>query len=323
MRKKILALYDSNISYMERLQKYLSDYAKIPFYVCAFASENKLMEFIDQEEVEYLMASKDKNINAKNIGRVIRIYDDCQRDGVYRYTAGDEIVNRLEDIIGADEFRKNNTGTKNVRYVGVYSPVARTGKTSFSLVLGQLLAKKGNRVLYLNFESFSGMGVEKSNGNNLSDVMYYFNNLKENFRSKFEESIIEFNGMDMISPAFYYLDLSYVTAEVWERFLEELEEMKKYDYIILDLSDYLQGLLDSFLTKCSVIYTLTANDTKAQNKMFHYEQVLREYNYDEILNKTRKFSIPSIRNLPDDIDKLLYTELASYVKRETLKDFAW
>ena len=323
MKKKILALYDSNISYMERLQKYLSDYAKIPFSVYAFASENKLLDFTNQEEVDYLMASGDKNIDMKNVGRVIRIYENAQNDGVYRYSAGDAIVNRLEKIIGIEEFEKKNTGTKNVRFVGVYSPVARTMKTSFSLVLGQLLAKRGNKVLYLNFESFSGMGVGKNNGNNMSDVMYYFNNLKDSFRRKFEESIIDYNGMDMISPAYYYLDLSYVTADKWEMFLQELEDMKKYDVIILDLSDYLQGLLDSFLVKCSIIYTLTANDAKAQNKVFHYEQVLREYNYDDILNKTRKFSIPSIRNLPEDIDKLLFTELSTYVKRETKNEFAW
>lgn len=323
MKKKILALYDSNISYMERLQKYLSDYAKIPFYVYAFASENKLSEFTDQEEVDYLMASGDKSINMKNIGRIIRIYEESQQDGIYRYTPGDAIVNRLEKLIGSEEFEKKNSGTKNVRFVGVYSPIARSMKTSFSLVLGQLLAKRGNKVLYLNFESFSGMGVGKNNGNNLSDVMYFFNNLRGSFRSKFEESIIEYNGMDMISPAYYYLDLSYVTADIWEMFLQELEDMKKYDVIILDLSDYLQGLLDSFLVKCSIIYTLTANDAKAQNKIFHYEQVLREYNYDDILGKTRKFTIPSIRNLPEDIDKLLYTELSSYVKKETMNEFAW
>ena len=99
--------------------------------------------------------------------------------------------------------------------------------------------------------------------------------------------------------------------------------MNEYDYVIMDLSDYLQGLFDSFLSKCSVVYTLTANDSRAQSKIFHYETILNEYNHEDIIKKTRKFIIPAIRNLPGEIDRLLYTELTDYVRKETAADFNW
>ena len=43
------------------------------------------------------------------------------------------------------------------RVLGVYSPVHRVGKTTFSLKLGKVLAEQEN-VLYLNLEAYAGIG---------------------------------------------------------------------------------------------------------------------------------------------------------------------
>ena len=157
----------------------------------------------------------------------------------------------------------------------------------------------------------------------MTDILYYFNNIRGEFVNKFRESLSNYNGLDMIKPAFYYIDLAYITPDVWDDFLNEIIGMNEYDYIILDLSEYLQGLFDSFLSRCFVIYTLTANDSRAQSKIFHYEQMLNEYKYDEILSKTKKINIPVIRNLPGEIDRLLYTELGDYVRKATMGEFDW
>ena len=270
------------------------------------------------------MVSDDKAETYSGVSRVIRIYDESQKDGIYRYSPADKVVKRLTELLDLDSVSNHNDMNPGCKFIGVYSPVGRSMKTSFSVVLGQMLSKK-NRVLYLNFESFSGMDFydSMSRNSNLSDVLYYFNNIRNEFSTMFKNNLVSYNGLDMIRPAYYYLDLSYITAETWNKFLRELEEMGEYDYIILDLSDYLQGIFDVFLTRCSVVYTLSANDPRAQSKIFQYEQILNEYNHEDILQKTKKFVIPIIRNLPKDLDRLLYTELADYVRKETMADFHW
>ena len=324
MKKKVLALLDSNTVYMKRLQRYLEDNRGIPFTICAFTGEDKMKEYLEREAIDYLIVSEDLKIEHKKIGRVMTLYDEGQNDGLYRFTSGDRIVERLKDIIGKEEFEAEADDTIKTSFVGCYSPVSRTLKTSFCMVLGQMLAKK-YKVLYLNFESYSGMRFEGviPERNDLSDLMYYFDNLKDEFADKLKSSVIHINNLDIIYPAFCYTDISYISGNRWDEFLTELSSLKLYDYIILDLSDYLQGLFDSFLLKCSVIYTLTANDQKAQNKIFHYEQILNKYNYGEILEKTRKCLVPTIRNLPENIDGLLYSELSDFVRKETMRDFNW
>ena len=323
MKKKTLALFDSNLNYMEKLYRYLEDCRKIKLSICAFTDEEKLIEYMDREKIDYLIASEDKKTDFSRVGQLIYIHENFQNEGIYRYTPADGVVDRLTKIIGLDinEGEFSNTDSK---VIGVFSPVGRTMKTSFCTVLGQMLAKK-NRVLYLNFESFSGMcsAWNAPRNGDMTDILYYFNNIRSEFVNKFRESLNNYNGLDMIKPAFYYIDLAYITPDVWDDFLNEIIGMNEYDYIILDLSEYLQGLFDSFLSRCFVIYTLTANDSRAQSKIFHYEQMLNEYKYDEILSKTKKISIPVIRNLPGEIDRLLYTELGDYVRKATMGEFDW
>ena len=242
---------------------------------------------------------------------------------MYRYNPADVILDNIIKRFNIPISQKRISDSKT-QFVGIYSPVARSMKTSFSIVLGQMLAKK-KRVLYLNFESFTGHGFnqDRNGSGNLTDVLYYFNNLKEDFVNKFNSCLSSINGLDYIYPANSFIDIQYIPKEKWEDFLQAIADMNIYDYVIMDLSEILQGLFDIFLLKCFVVYTMTANDIFAQNKLFQYEEMLKEYKYDEVLQKTKKFTIPKIKNLPEQIDKLWYTDLPDYIRNKTKGEFNW
>ena len=82
-----------------------------------------------------------------------------------------------------------------VEVIGIYSPVKRTGKTSFALTLGQLLAGM-KAVLYLNLEDYAGFEelMGKQFSGDISDLMYFSGSGKGNLISKlgvwFRQSII-------------------------------------------------------------------------------------------------------------------------------------
>ena len=44
----------------------------------------------------------------------------------------------------------------DVEVIGVYSPIGRSGKTTFAITLGQVLAKE-KETLYINMEEFSAL----------------------------------------------------------------------------------------------------------------------------------------------------------------------
>jgi len=67
------------------------------------------------------------------------------------------------------------TGLKKMQIIGVYTPIGRCLQTTFSLTLGQMLAKH-YKTLYLNFEIYSGFArmMSRNFNSDIADLMYYF-----------------------------------------------------------------------------------------------------------------------------------------------------
>lgn len=321
--RKNLAIYHDDERYLERLYHFLKGATGFPLSIYAFTQITKLEEFAQKEMMNYLLVPEEAKCDI-SAQKIIRISKERKQGFVYMYSPGDEIKREVLRLLDLEEKDLKDYSVSGTSFIGVFSPVSRCMKTTFSKILGQMLARK-KKTLYLNFEAFAGMSVSQSvsGRGNLSDILYYFNNLRSEFPRKFHECIESVNGLDCISPAYYFIDLSYVKADRWKEFLNAIDELGEYDYVIMDLSDYLDGILDVFLPACDVVYTMTASDRAAQNKIFQYEEILRYYNHTDVLEKTRKFSLPVIKNLPDSMDRLVYTDLAEMIRRETDKEFDW
>ena len=57
-----------------------------------------------------------------------------------------------------------------------------------------------------------------------------------------------------------------VTAEEWTGLLEKIEDLGEYEYVILDLSESMQGLFD-ILRKCKKVFTSVGKDRMAERKL--------------------------------------------------------
>ena len=112
---------------------------------------------------------------------------------------------------------------KTMEIVGVFSPLGRCLKTSFSLALGQILARE-RAVLYLNLEEYSGFEelLGKSFSTNLSDLFYYVRQGNENLIHRMNGMIQTINNLDFIPPVRMPSDIRTVCWEDWERLLQEI-----------------------------------------------------------------------------------------------------
>ena len=86
----------------------------------------------------------------------------------------------------------------------------------------------------------------------------------------------------------------------------------KYEYVILDLSESIQGLLD-VLQMCIKVFTLTREDKMSQCKLDQYEQLLSLCEKEEVKGKTRKLNLPYFQRLPAEMVQYTRVELADYV----------
>ena len=326
MVRPILAILDNNEDYLTRLRDSLERRNILPFTISVFSDTRKFRDYRCRCKVDVCLVTeemKDK-IRPEESIRLLVLSEEKGNEGdgrIFRYCSVETLAEKILKEIGISPERCLENNSEKDGLIAVYSPLGRCLKTSFALVLGQILARS-RKVLYLNFESYSGfssvMGREMSP--DMSDLIYCFKNLEDEFDAKFDEICQSVNGLDFIPPAMFFTDIYGLTEEEWMAFIERIRARGRYDYIILDLSDYVHGLFE-LLRKCGHVYMMERKDGVALAKISQYEEMLKAMNRVDILEKTRKFNFPVFKKLPAEADKLLYSELADYVKKIVKEDF--
>ncbi len=324
----ILAICDVQKKYALKLGDYLNVKEGFPFQVRVFSTIEKLMEFAKFQIVEVALVSEQyrERLACRQLVNTIIVLSPEGEDGeeelrrVYKYQSGEKIKKKILQII-ADDSKGETHIVRNVtlKLIGLYSPIKRSLQTTFSLTMGQILAKRG-KVLYINLEGYSGLNIllKQNFQRDLSDLLYYMQNGKQGLPYILESMIETVNGLDILPPMLCQMDLISIEAKVWLRFFYELEKHSEYEYIIVDLSDSVQGLFE-LLRQCAVVYTVTESDGFAMAKMEQYESMLKQCHYEDVLEKTNKFQLPKFSYLPKQLDRLTMSELADVV-RECLKE---
>lgn len=325
----VLAVCDSETEYAYQLVDYFSNKKGFPFRVQLFTSAATLKEYSVHHPISIaLIAQKDfsEEIKAYPIEHLVVLGEDIGKEinnmkVLYKYQSSEQIIKELLDWIALEGILGRTTvGSKELKLIGIYSPVGKCLKTSFSFVLGQLLSKK-HKVLYLNMESYSGLGklLQKEFKSDMSELIYYLQNSKEKFIYRVGSMTQRAGELDILPPFDSFLDFISVSREEWIQLIGEIEKGSDYEYLILDLSDAVQGLFD-ILRLCDVVYTLSREDGFSMAKIAQYEDVLKKSNYEDIWKKTKHCTIPTIKNLPPGLMQLTYTELAEYVRERMEED---
>lgn len=325
MDKRILAIFDSEEGYAYRLMEFISGKTNLPFEIYVFTKENKFYSCAKNQDIECLLISESvykKEVDTLKIPHIIILSESGENlnktlHHVNKYQSCENIFHQIiEYYTNHSENIPSVIGTnmKNMEVIGIYTPVGRCLQTTFSLTLGQMLAR-GNKVLYLNFEIYSGLSkmLCRNFNNDLSDLMYYFSCAREKLLYRLESMVETVNGLDFIPPTEIYQNLADIKGEQWLDLFQEIERTGKYDYLILDLTD---GVMDLWevLRGCDYVYTIAREDGLSIAKIEQYEKVLNKVGYGDINAKTIKWKLPIFKQLPVRFEELTYGELATYIK---------
>jgi len=299
LNERNLVICDREIRYADSLGENLSmrqDLA-VKVYVCSSLekvsqlSERKTIHlFVVDEGYTYKERSE---IEANQVfvlgrGRVTDLgEEECQ---IGKYQCADKIIREIFEVY-IDKTKENvvrSMRKTQARLVAVYSPIRRVGKTTFALALGKECAKK-KRVLYLNLEEYAGMTVEE--GLTLGDIIYYMKQGNGNLAIRLQAAVRKNEELDYLIPIPMLQDIKEVSAKEWEMLLKELVENSKYEMVILDMSESLQGFYH-ILERCNRIYMPILEDQISQNKLKQYDENLKHLNLEKIERKTSRFVLP-------------------------------
>lgn len=320
----LLAICDYEKKYVYKLAEYLSKRKHFPFQVMPFNSLEKFVAFSKNNPVEILLMEEAMEKELPEELKTSQIFYLCEeqekslqkKNCIYKYQSGTTIMKEIMELY-AEEGKGPGmafAGKRDMEIIGVYSPVRRCLQTTFSLILGQLLAQD-KRCLYLNFEAYSGFSkiFETSFNHDFMDLMYFLKEGSEKFVYKLGSMVETIGNLDFIPPAVSYLDVLETEGEKWQLLLKELERSTDYQVIILDLSDHVRGLFE-LLERCDRIYTITKMDGIATAKMDEYKKLLTYMKKEDILNKTVTCKIPALKQVPHNMIYLSHSQLTDYVR---------
>lgn len=322
LKQRKLVLCDPEADYAQQMAAFLERDKDFPWEVTVYTGREGLEHFLEGLSAEVLLLAESlvgETLPECAVGQTVLLNE----SGVIRFP---EIINinkyqEAENVrrellkLFVQQEEKIYPVLRSIRETGVigfYSPIRRCLQTGFAIAYSQLLAENG-RVLYLNFEHYASLPwMDQDEEGDLAALLYYLDGEKYKFMLHMKSMLRSQGNWDYIAPMRNGTNLSCVREEDWLKLINRCRLSGEYDYIVLDLNESMQGLLN-ILGQCNLIYTIVKEDAVAQYKLEKYEHLLERKGCGDIKERTVKLALPIFSGLsvyPEDYTK---GELAEYV----------
>ena len=300
---QLLAICDRETILVKTLSAYLKD--RFHFPIMAFDDADRFLAFEKEREEEdicligedFLDAFQTEQLLTK-VRRPLYLTEAKNSSGIYKYQSIHEMAKAILKLCEEEALLPvKGTAATETKLIAFYSPAHHMLQSSIALTMGQILAKN-KKVLYLNFEPYSGFLQEDA----------------EKFRCRLE-SMVEMTGnLYYLPPVFSYPDMEEIDEKTWQAFLRKIIRETDYEVIILDLTEQVRGLF-SLLELCDEIYSCIPKDGLAMAKMEQYKKLLSHIKKEDLLSKTKECKIPVFKEFSYQAALYTHTELADYVQK--------
>ena len=314
-----ICICDSEVSYGEHLMEYLRGEGRLPCEVYLYTSRESFLRMETPATARLLVIAESQysaEIESAGFTDILMLNESSvyveKPENMSKYQSVDRICSRIREIC-AGQGEETSPGVRHgrpMKLIGVYTPVTRCLQTTFSICLGQLLAKSAP-ALYLNFEAYSGLEImlDRTFRGSVSDLLYFNDCAREKLAGQLRFMTEKMGELDFLPPMESFLQLRAIRAEQWIGLFRTIEKVTDYEYCILDLSEHMDGVLE-VLRQCDYVFTITREDGFAAAKMAQYEALLKSTQYEDIFMKTRRCRLPVFRELPGNLSMLTHGELA-------------
>ncbi len=317
---KNICFFEPNSILAERMVDYWTSHGLEGYDIRCYSDGELFLEHFSKfsASVWILDACIRKRLPEMPPGNVLWTSESEEEAGtIFKYRSAEVLLQSILSCVrGDDTALQREAGTL---LIGLYTPVRRSLQTTFGITLSHILSQKG-RTLYLNLEGYSGF-EQKYPGyypKDISDFIYHFNHSKEKNPMLVTNFIYRLGDIDIIPPVLNVANLQDITGEMWKQILCFLQECKLYDYIIVDVSDFVHGIFD-ILKMSRVIFSLTKSDEQAMGKWQQYCSVLNMLGLQEVVQKTRNISLPNISAVPTNFEAYVSCPFSDYVE-QTIKE---
>lgn len=318
--------------YAYRLMNYLKAKATVPYEVIIFTEKDAIWEYFQENAADVLLSNDEDVLSwgkEQKISKILKLSEEqiCENlcesaeyHPIFKYQSTEKVVKEMlsyctEGYRSLEGMRRQNM---KGRVIGVYAPVGRCFKTTFSLALADVLSKSG-RVLYLNLEEYTGMSDEllKAEAGSLSEIMYMYRRNTSNLSQRIREVAGRINQFDYIPPVEYPEDVVEVLTEEWITFFEFLVNNVDYDYLVVDLGNLVKKPWQ-FFEIMDVVFVPEHEDVIGQKKLNEFMEVMKNTGRGILLENLVLVNVPydsQLENSEITMGKIEWGAVGNYARK--------
>ena len=239
-------------------------------------------------------------------------------EAIYKYQSAAGIIAAIGDDIEASHRIVNEAQRDmGVEFIGIYSPVNHSLKTTFAMTLGKIMSEE-RQVLYINMEGYNGLSdlLDIRSELSLQDLIYEYSLNPEGLSAFLPKYMIRADGLNILIPLRSPFELQEIEPALWLSFLGDIAAAGRFGSIILDISDAARGFME-IMRVCSVIYMPLRKDNISRAKLKDFEYSLSKYpGGEDIRSKIKRLRFPYFEDIDGSFFSSVHGKLGRYIRRE-------
>ncbi len=340
MARNTWFLYDSNLSYAEKLTDFFSGKEPLQVAMETYSRKENLQKRIgdcDREDVLIVTEScYEEWMSGAGVKLAILIEDGgISPDGAIlldRYQSAEDIWSELVAKLNAQggRVRMKKTVNEKAGLISFFNPQHRVLQTTFALYYAKTLSEKAP-TLFLHFDGLGSLGkiFRTTPTRTLMDLLYLWECGNEELMFGPEGGLYRSDALQIMLAAGSPADIRSVKEETWLGFLESLQEMGRFAYIVLDLHEYVEGLTSILQMSgeyLEVHRPENYEDLFDKEKLTEYENQMRRQGMEDLLAHRKVIRLPLLEyapNLPEGLERGPLRDIAKNLLGEQAERSRW
>ena len=297
--KKIIGLAGTETGFLHRLMDYVNGRGEAEAFLCT--KEEHLEEEVRQKEPSVLFCMEDFAKETElSVQKIPFVAEPDQRDGIYQYQSAGSLYKEMRKYIWK-ETPKRMIKNQEQQIIAVYSPIGRSGKTSFALAYA-----REHSFFYIGLEEY---GLMTNDFFSRGGLLYHIKNRKKDILSYLLEMSEDWEGVRMAGSPVLFTDIRQLSGDDFAWFLNELRKEEAFPSVIMDFgSSCLVHLevLDLF-DQVSILSGVTE-----ERKLRQFKELLYEMN-GKMEDQMKEIIVPELSwKNPEFLSHIRYMDGLSY-----------